>query len=184
MRHVGSVTRPGIGPVAPALRVWRLNHWTTREVSEAKFTGCFQPATHSQNTRRAVKKLSLHIVWRSSNTISSHFTDEETEAQDGQTLVQLGSGTDSSQSILRQSWALNHAASPPRIQRHEQVLICRSGSILGLWVPHQNTYPCCILSIWVLGWPPPLPQASWEVVSDGPGSNSGLALASQMIPSP
>ena len=31
---------------------------------------------------------------------------------------------------------------------------------------------------------PSLPHASWEVVSDGPGSNPGLALASQMIPSP
>ena len=30
--HYVAVPQPGIEPTSPAVKVWRLNHWTTREV--------------------------------------------------------------------------------------------------------------------------------------------------------
>ena len=38
MQHVGLfIPLPGIKPVSPAVEVWSLNHWTTRQVSAFAF---------------------------------------------------------------------------------------------------------------------------------------------------
>ena len=63
------VTQPGIKPVLPAVDVWGLNHWTTREVLSKDFSSSVMTSDlHSKKRHfeKNMEKMLERLCWESS----------------------------------------------------------------------------------------------------------------------